>query len=214
MTAGVDLYQMLVAERRRLADALDPLTDDQWNAPSLCAGWTVRDVVAHVVFPSTTSKLRVIVPFAKAGFNFDKMTNDVVRADTRSGPELAAALRKSAAHRFTPPGFGFEAPLTDVVVHGRDIGRAVGMPAAIDPAVARAVLDFLVTKKATRGGAFVRPGLVDGLRFEATDLNWAHGDGAEVRGSSEALIMALAGRAAAAADLSGPGAAALRDRLA
>src|SRR3954451_9624647 len=108
---------MLVAERHRLAHQLDTLTDDQWDTPSLCDGWTARDVVAHLVFPSTTSKLRVIVPFAKSGFNFDKMTMDTVRADRRSGPELTKALRKTAGHRFTPPGFGFEAPLTDVVVH-------------------------------------------------------------------------------------------------
>jgi uncharacterized protein (TIGR03083 family) len=206
-----DLYPMLVAERRRLADTLDALTDEQWATPSLCAGWNVRDVVAHLVVPATTSKLRVIVPFARSGFNFDKMTMDTVRAEMRTGPELVAVFRKTADHRFTPPGFGFEAPLTDVIVHGRDIGRPFGIPPAIDPQTARAVLDFVVTKKATR--AFVRRGVTDGLRFEATDLNWAHGDGEPVRGPSEALILAIVGRAVALADLSGTGVALLTARL-
>src|ERR1700759_5538638 len=110
-----DVYPLLVSERHHLADLLDTLTDDQWDPPSLGDGWTVRDVVAHLVFPSTTSKLRAIVPFAKSGFNFDKMTTDTARADRRSGPELVKAYRKTAAHRFTPPGFGFEAPLTDTI---------------------------------------------------------------------------------------------------
>src|SRR5438874_1814592 len=101
-----DLYPLLVAERHRLADQLDTLTDDQWNTPSLCTGWTARDVTSHLVFPLTTSKLRVIVPFAKSGFNFDRMTVEAVRADRRTGPELTKAYRKLAAHRFTPPGFG------------------------------------------------------------------------------------------------------------
>ena len=131
-----DLYPLVVDERRRLAARLDTLTDEQWATPSLCAGWTVRDVAAHLVFPATTSKLRMIVPFAKSGFNIDKMTMQTVRADTRTGPELSAVLRKNAAHRFTPPGFGFEAPLTDVVAHGRDIGRPLGLPADIEPQTA------------------------------------------------------------------------------
>ena len=84
----VEAYPLLVAERHRLADTLDTLTDEQWATPSLCAGWTVRDVVAHLVFPSTTSKLRVIVPFAKARFDFDRMTMQTALGDTRSGPEL------------------------------------------------------------------------------------------------------------------------------
>ena len=175
-----DLYPLVVDERRRLAARLDTLTDEQWATPSLCAGWTVRDVAAHLVFPATTSKLRVIVPFAKSGFNIDKMTMQTVRADSRTGPELSAVLRKNAAHRFTPPGFGFEAPLTDVVAHGRDIGRPLALPADIEPQTRAAVLDFVVSKKARR--AFVARGVTEDLRFEATDLNWAHGSGPEVRG--------------------------------
>jgi uncharacterized protein (TIGR03083 family) len=207
-----DLYPLVVDERRRLADQLDQLTDEQWATPSLCAGWTVRDVAAHVVYPTTTSKVRVIAPFVRSGFNFDKLTTQLVRADTRSGPELAAVLRKNAEHRFTPPGFGFEAPLTDVVVHGRDIGRPLGLPASIDASTARAVLDFVVSKKARRG--FVGRGITEDLRFEATDLNWAHATGPEVRGPAEAVILAILGRAVALPDLSGPGAVLLGGRLA
>jgi uncharacterized protein (TIGR03083 family) len=205
-----DLYPLLVSERLHLADELDTLTDDQWNTPSLCAGWTARDVVAHLVFPATTSKLRVIVPFAKSGFNFDKMTTDVVRADQRSGPELTKAFRKTAKHRFTPPGFGFEAPLTDVLVHGRDLGRPIGLAPTFDPQSVRAVLDLLVKPKATR--AFVRKGRTDGLRFETTDLNWAFGDGPVVRGTAEAVMLAIAGRDVALDELTGAGVVLLRER--
>jgi uncharacterized protein (TIGR03083 family) len=207
-----DLYPLVVDERRRLAARLDALTDEQWATPSLCAGWTVRDVAAHVVYPTTTSKVRVIVPFVRSGFNFDKLTMQLVRSDTRTGPELAAVLRKNAAHRFTPPGFGFEAPLTDVVVHGRDFGRPLGLASDIEPQTARAVLDFVVSKKARRG--FVHRGVAEELRFEATDLNWAHGEGPEVRGPAEALILAILGRTVALPDLSGPGAVLLGGRLA
>ncbi len=205
-----DLYPMVCDERRRLADVLDTLTEAQWQTPSLCAAWTVRDVAAHLVYPATTSKLRVIIPFAKAGFNFDKFTIATAKADRRTGPELAKALRATAGHRFTPPGFGFEAPLTDAVAHGRDIGRALEIASSIEPQTARAVLDFLVSKKATR--AFVTRGRTAGLRFEATDFNWAHGDGLAVRGPAEALIMAILGRVQALDDLSGDGVDTLRSR--
>ena len=100
------------------------------------------------------------------------------------------------------------------MVHGRDIGRPLGIPPGFEPQAARAVLDFVTGKKATRGNAFVRRGAVDGLRFEATDLNWAHGDGLVVRGPAEALILAVVGRRVALADLSGDGAAQLAARIA
>ena len=36
------------AERASLADLLDSLGEQEWEVPSLCAGWRIRDVAAHL----------------------------------------------------------------------------------------------------------------------------------------------------------------------
>ncbi len=205
-----DLHPLVVAQRRSLSDILDTLTDAQWDTASLCDGWTTRDVVAHLTYPATASKLKVLIAFAQSGFNLEKMTMAMVRADTQTGPELAAKLRATAEHRWTPPTFGFEAPLTDAVAHGSDICRPLGLRNTVDPAAARAVLDFLVSKKATNG--FIAKGRVDGIRWEADDLNWGFGEGPLVAGPAEAIIMAILGRSVTYDDLSGEGVATLRAR--
>ncbi len=207
-----DLHSTLVAQRLALCDTLDTITDDQWEVPSLCVGWSVREVVAHLVFPATASKLKAVFALARNGFSFDKMTTALVRAEHATGPELAAKFRATATHRWTPPGFGFEAPVTDTVAHGSDICRPLGLVNPIDPGAARVVLDFLVTAKATR--VFLPRGRIDGLKFAATDLNWSFGAGQEVAGPSEPLICSILGREVAYDELHGPGLAILRDRSA
>ena len=207
-----DLHPEVVAQRLALADVLDTLNDPQWNTQSLCDGWTVRDVASHLTFPATASKLKVFVAFLKAGFNLDKMTMAMVRSDPQTGPQLAKQFRATASHRWTPPGFGFEAPLTDSVAHASDICRPLAIAMNPTPTAARAVLDFLVSKKATNG--FIKKGRTDGLRFETTDVNWGFGEGPLVSGTSEAVIMAILGRSAAYADISGDGVANLESRSA
>ena len=205
-----DLYQLVVAQRLALSDTLDTLSEPQWNTASLCSGWTARDVLSHLTLPATASKVKVFVAFAKSGFNLDKMTMAMVRADTQTGPELATKFRATAQHRWTPPTFGFEAPLTDAVAHGSDICRPLGLTNTVSPEAARAVLDFLVTKKATNG--FIPKDRVLGFRFETTDLNWGFGRGPLVSGPAEAIILAILGRDAAFQDLTGDGVATLQAR--
>ena len=187
-----DLYAVLVAQRLALCDLLNDLDERQWATPSLCCGWTVRDVVCHLLGPVEFSVLRSVLPLIRSRFNFSRYTNLMVSQDARDGPTLGAALRKGARVRWTPPGFGFEAPLTDVLVHGSDCFVALGISRPIDLVAARAVLDFLVTPKA--GRAFTSRDRVAAMRWEATDLNWAFGEGEVVRGTCEQLMLTMTGR--------------------
>ena len=209
--SSADNYPLLIAQRRDLCDIADGFTTHQWATPSLCAGWSVRDVVCHLLGPVEFSAFKSVGPLLKARFNFDVFTQHMVAADDRSGEVLTTALRNGAEVRWTPPGFGFEAPLTDIVVHSLDIVCALGIEIEIDKQAQRAVLDFLVTKKATRG--FVSTDRLRGLRFEADDLNWGFGTGPVVAGPANDLLIAICGRRVSNPRLRGPGSQELLTRL-
>jgi uncharacterized protein (TIGR03083 family) len=205
-----EVFGMIAEERRALADLLDTLTPEQWATPSLCAGWTVREVAAHLVVPFEVSVPSLMLRLVRSLGSYDRAMDGATReVAARPTTELAARLRANADHRFTPPMSGPEAPLTDVVVHGQDIRRPLGIAHGIEPEHLRVALDRMA------GGAlgFVPRSRVAGLRFEATDLDWSAGDGALVRGPAEAILLAITGRPVALADLEGDGADRLADRI-
>lgn len=206
----MDVYAAIAAARRELADYLDTLDDWAWGTQSLCNKWTVRDVAGHLSMPLTTPLPKVLTAIVANGFSFDKANDKLARARAAklSPNELAAALRDNAEHRFKPPFLGPESSLTDITVHTSDIRRPLGATVPVPEERATAVLDFLV--KGPRG--VVNKKRLAGLRFEATDFDWSHGDGQIVRGPAEALIMAITGRRAALDDLEGDGVATLRSR--
>ncbi|KAB1946420.1 hypothetical protein F8271_06880 [Micromonospora sp. ALFpr18c] len=96
-------------------------------------------------------------------------------------------------------------------MHGQDIRRPLGLAHDLRPERLRASLDFLTGPRTV--GFFVPRGLPTGLRFEATDLGWASGEGPTVAGPAEPLLLALTGRPVALDELSGGGVATLRGRL-
>ncbi|MFG1673402.1 maleylpyruvate isomerase family mycothiol-dependent enzyme [Micromonospora sp. NPDC049282] len=204
------LLPMIAAERRRTADLIDSLTPAQLDTPSLCGAWTVREVAGHLVSPLVEPPWRLLPLLVGAGFRPHVANARLARRVSRRPPgELAAALRAHAEHRFRPPVVGWFGQLTDLQVHGQDIRRPLGLPADLDPDRLRISLDFLTGGRAI---GFVDRRRVAGLRFEATDLGWSAGDGPVVRGTGDALLLALTGRRAALADLAGDGVARLAAR--
>ena len=101
------------------------------------------------------------------------------------------------------------APLTDLTVHGQDIRRPLGLSRTFEADRQRAVLDFLTSTKA-RWGFTPRDRSWDGLRWEATDLDWSSGSGRPVCGPAEAIMLLLTGRPVALADVTGEGVQQLR----
>lgn len=209
--APVTTLDLIAGERRRVADLLDGLDDAQWATPSLCDGWTVRDVAAHLTAGWSYPKLgfgRLML--RHRGFDG---ANAVAARElaTRSTAEIVTDLRDNADNPFSPPIVGLVAQLADVITHGQDIARPLGLDHDVDPSVVRPALDLSVSRKA---------GLVsptkhrDGVRFMTDDQAWSWGSGADVTGSSTTILLALLGRSAAVDALDGPGAATLRDRLA
>jgi hypothetical protein len=184
----MDLFPLIAAERVRLAAGLDDLDDAEWEAPSLCAGWSVHVVAAHLNVPWEVSVPAMLFEVA-----------------------CVAGLRDHADSRFTPPGSGPEAPLTDVIVHGTDMLVPTGRSVDVDPVALATSLEFLAGGRAK---GFVPRGLTDGLAFEASDLDVRVGRGRTVvRGPALALCSAVCGRAALLDRLSGDGVPVLAGRL-
>jgi uncharacterized protein (TIGR03083 family) len=204
----VDYFPIIAAERRAMADTLDSLTPEQWEAQSLCAGWTVRHVAAHLSVTLTHGMGTFVVAAIRAGGNLHRANRIIVaREAVRPIPDIVGDLRANADSRFTPPGLGSEAPLTEILLHCEDI-RVPLMIADDRPAERwRGALDFLFSPKGRRG--FAARGVPE-LRYVATDTEWAHGSRDEVRGPAAALGLTISGRPARLGELDGPGLAAVR----
>jgi len=207
----MDTFAAIADERRAVADMLSELTAEQQTAPSLCSGWSVHDVAAHLVMPLTVGMPTFLLTMLACRGDVDRANVRLTRRQARRPlDEIVEVLRRRAASRFTPPGAGPEAPLTDLLVHGLDIRWPLGLARELPEERVRTSLTFL-TGRAARG--LVPRGLLDGLHFQADDIDWAHGDGPAVRGRAEALLLVLTGRSAVLGALTGDGLPTLRARL-
>lgn len=133
-----DRWDLVATERRRLADELDGLTDEQWSSPSRCDAWTVHQLAAHLIMPFELSLPRFFVRLLRHRFDFDAVavaaSNEI--AERRRPVEILRVLRDHADDRWTPPapGLGVETVLAEVVVHGQDIRNALGLPCTVPAA--------------------------------------------------------------------------------
>lgn len=206
---GLDRTALATAERRDLADFLETLTPEQWDQPSLCSGWTVRDVVAHLISYEEVGLAGFIGRFARQGFSFGTMNQRRLEEfGSRTPDELVAYVRAHAKPSGPTAVADARIGLTDGLIHHQDIRRALGRPRRVPTERLVPVLGFAMIAPplpAKRNG--------QGLRLVATDLDWSHGSGEEVTGPGEALLMAVCGRADALPELAGPGLATLAGRV-
>jgi uncharacterized protein (TIGR03083 family) len=205
-------WELIDAERTSWADLADSLAPDQWDAQSLCSAWKVRDVVAHVTQGANITAGKGIATMLKYGFRMNRMLErEAVKDGGKPSDELREELRETIGGRRTPPGAKPEDVLLDLIVHEQDVRRPLRITTTIPPEALTSVLDRLAKTNNPLMPARKRAG---GLHLRATDTGWEHGTGDDVSGPAEAVLLALAGRAAALNDLSGPGVELLRTRLA
>ncbi|MEU8039482.1 maleylpyruvate isomerase family mycothiol-dependent enzyme [Streptosporangium sp. NPDC049078] len=185
------LWDALVTERGEQADLLAALRPEQWDAPTLCDGWRVREVVAHTTMPFRTSLGRTLLELAKARGDFNRMADRCARRDAvRLPPErLLASLRDNVAHPWTPPGGGVHGALAHEVIHGLDITVGLGLDRRVPPERVAMVLAGMRPKNI----AFFGTDLT-GVTLRATDLDWSHGTGTPLRGPAQDLLLVLCGR--------------------
>ncbi|WP_033290610.1 maleylpyruvate isomerase family mycothiol-dependent enzyme [Amycolatopsis jejuensis] len=188
-------------ERADFADLLDTLTPEQWEMPSLCVGWTVREVVAHAVSYDELGARGLTRRLARARLSLSR-ANALGLAEYRVRPpqELVAVMRRNPQPRGLLAAFGGMIGFVDGLIHQQDIRRPLGLPRTIPEVRLKRVLRLALVAPPVGAAQRLR-----GLRAIATDLDWSAGKGTEVRGPAEALLLSLAGRRAAVADLTGPG---------
>ncbi|MDT7784099.1 MAG: hypothetical protein QOF58_2518 [Pseudonocardiales bacterium] len=195
-----EIWQTIDVERAATADLLANLTDVEWTYPSLCEGWTVRDVAAHLSLAHRIGVGGAIRGFVKARGSFNRMVDQTARAEARRPTGvLVAELRGAVGVHKLAPGQSLKNALMDVMVHTQDIALPLGierhMP--IDAAVVSADDLWRI------GFPFHARRRLAGYRLVATDADWSAGEGTEVSGPIEALLMLLAGRTATIPRLTG-----------
>lgn len=208
-----DLQVRTTANRLTIARLFAELEEQQLRTPSLCAGWTCRDVLGHLVMSLELGFVRFLLEVARDRGRTGVTSTRLARATAaRPVPALVEALEQRSGAVLSPPGVGPLGPFADTCIHLRDVAVPLGL--AVTPPVQDwvAVLEFLMTPRA-RAAGFLPRGRTDGLRLAATDATWTSGDGTTVTGTAEALAMSLTGRAALLDELGGDGAPALRQRV-
>jgi uncharacterized protein (TIGR03083 family) len=200
MTTDTDLQPVVAAEFVSLADLLAAASDAQWDTPSLCEGWRVREVIAHMTMAARYPEPEFMAELQRCDFDFTRLSNEVAGRDAGlPGDELVANLRSDVMQHWAPPGGGYHGALNHVVIHGLDVTVPLGVPRPSPDDTIRVVLDDLA-----QGGGHAHFGtVINGRRLEARDLDWSYGSGPVLRGAAEDLALAMCGRAVPGGRLDG-----------
>lgn len=197
--------ETLVSEQAAFAALLHGLADEQWVQPSLCPGWTVQEVVTHLAFHIHRDGFREVYGSSS---KYQAILAERAGADTIEGLVAWFESPVPTAAATSPVN------LAELVIHGQDVRRPLGLAHSFPEALVVSCLEQCTT---VSGNLFIvgrRRRLGRGLGLVATDADWAQGSGPIVTGQAEALLMALAGRAAALDDLTGAGVEVLAGRMA
>jgi uncharacterized protein (TIGR03083 family) len=183
------IWQHVDTERAWMADLLESLPEEDWDRPSLCDGWTVRDVGAHLTFAQSSIR-EVLGPMVRAGFRYDVFVRDSARRSPLTHEEIVAKIRSFLGSRKRVAFVTDLEPLIDILVHNQDIARPLGVDHPIPAEAAAAAADrVLSTPWPIRQWKSPR-----GVRLVATDTDWSYGSGREVRAPMGSHLMFLTGR--------------------
>jgi uncharacterized protein (TIGR03083 family) len=208
MPTVTDFWTDVHQERQALLEHLETLTPEQWDAPSLCDEWRVRDVVGHMVSETHMTVAQAAWGFIASGFRINRyIAKDARQRGAAPVAKLLEDFRGVVLARTHLPGLSSLSMLEDIVIHQMDIRRPLKQHSDIPKGRMIPVARYLWTNR-----FFPGPKLFQGIRAIATDADWSAGDGLDVTGPIEALVLTLAGRFAAVDQLQGDGTATLRMR--
>jgi uncharacterized protein (TIGR03083 family) len=195
-----DLRPLVAANYVALAELLDALSPERWDTPSLCEGWRVREVVAHLTMPARYSEDAFMAELREDAFDFTRPSNRIASRDAKlPTAELVRNLHDEALHRWTPPGGGYHGALNHVVIHALDITVPLAEPRRTSDTAIRTVLDDL-----TEGGGHAHFGTdIQRRRLHATDIDWSYGSGPQLSGTAADLALHICGRTVPAGRLQG-----------
>jgi uncharacterized protein (TIGR03083 family) len=196
------IWKVVHAERCRLAADLAELNDGQWATVSLCPGWDVHDVLAHLVDTAETSRLSFVRDMVIARMDFDRVNERGIARVRKVDPrETLAALHRAADLRRTPPA-NLDTRLVEAIVHGEDIRRPLAIKAAYSQQAVTRALAYQLRTPVRFGGGRERAAAIT-LIDTATRSVYGHGPAVEATALD--LLLAVSGRPVAASQLSGPG---------
>jgi uncharacterized protein (TIGR03083 family) len=210
-----DHNRLRLEELAAISEFAHGLSEQQWDHPSLCEGWRVRDVISHMCVGYTTPLATTVAKLARRGFDVPRASKEesITFGSTHTPAEILEVfdgihrlqIRKGIT-RFIKP----TESLVDHVVHHQDMRRPLGVPRPMPTERLRAALEAAPSL----GGFVGAKKRAAGLRLVAPDVDWSHGSGPEVQGAGEAVLLALTGRRVALDELSGEGVETLRARVA
>lgn len=205
---GTGAWSSIRTERAALAADLEDLADEQWATPSLCAGLTVREVLAHLTAGASLNAVRWLAGAVRCRFDFDRQV--AMRLAERMGATPAETLERfrRIVPSTTKPPLPAVAMLGETLVHAEDVRRPLGIRRDCPVEVVTQVAEYY------RGSdlVVVAKGRIGGLRLVAQDGPFSTGSGPLVSGPTLALVMAMTGRATHCDDLEGDGVDLLRSR--
>jgi uncharacterized protein (TIGR03083 family) len=186
------IRDMIAAQRSGLAGVLGALTASEWDEPTLCAGWRVREVVAHITMPFRYGRGRFLLELAKSRGQFNDMSDRLARRDAAamSAAELTEAVRSNTGHPWKPPGGGYTGALAHDVIHGLDITVPLGLAQPVPEARLRLILPGSATDRTVRYFGVD----LEGIELRASDLDWTLGSGTPLTGAAQDLLLVLCGR--------------------
>ncbi|MEZ3181086.1 maleylpyruvate isomerase family mycothiol-dependent enzyme [Streptomyces pimonensis] len=205
---GTGTWPLIHTERAALADELAGLTDEQWETPSLCAGLTVREVLAHLTAGASLDTVRWLAGVVRCRFDFDRQVAVRLAEQLGASPGETLERFRRIVLGTTKPPLPAVAMLGETIVHGEDIRRPLGIRRDRPVDVVTRVAEYY------RGSdlVVVAKGRIGGLRLVADDGPFTTGSGLRVSGRTLALVMAMTGRATYCDDLEGDGVELLRGR--
>jgi uncharacterized protein (TIGR03083 family) len=207
--AASDPWPLIHAERAALAADLEPLPESRWATPSLCTGWSVRDVLAHMTATAKLTPPAFFMRLAASGFRFNAMVaREVVAERGDSGADALGRFRAQLSATSHPPG-PIDAMIGECVLHGEDIRRPLGIAHAYPAEVVARSADFYKGSNLLLG----TKRRIAGLTLRATDQEWSTGTGPDVTGPAVSLLLAMTGRPAGLVGLAGEGLPTLAGRL-
>jgi len=186
-----DIRKAVAGERSDLADLLGALAPDDWAKLTLCAGWRVRELVAHITMPYRISTPAFLAGVIRAGGKFDRYADRQARRDAEelSPAELVECLRQNVDHPWKPPGGGYQGALSHDVIHGLDVTVALGIERQVPAERMRYILEDMQPRQVKYFGVDLT-----GIQLQATDLDWTYGTGTPVAGRAQDLLLVLCGR--------------------
>jgi uncharacterized protein (TIGR03083 family) len=195
-----DIRSAVAGERTDLANVLTGLSEDDWDQQTLCTGWRVRELVAHITMPYRISPPRFVLGLIRSGGKFDRYADRQARRDATalSSAELVDCLRQNVNHPWKPPGGGYEGALSHDVIHGLDVTVALGIDRQVPAERLHYILDEMNPRQLKYFGVDVT-----GIQLQATDLDWTHGTGVPLTGTAQDLLLVLCGRTLPADHLTG-----------